>query len=460
MIHSYCLNGYHVVVDAYSCSVHAVDEVAAVAISLYERQPRAAVRRALAEAYPALPPGDIDAGLDHIDMLRNAGRLYAPDRFAAQAGALRRGDIPLKALCLHVAHTCNLRCSYCFAAQGRYAGDHALMSAETGRRALDFLVARSGVRRNLEVDFFGGEPLMNWEVVKELVRYGRALEKEHDKVFRFTLTTNGMLLDDEVTDFCNREMHNVVLSLDGRKQVHDRFRVDAGGQGSYDTVVPKFQRFVKARGDRGYYIRGTYTRHNADFLADILHMADLGFTQLSMEPAVGMKDSPDALREEDLPQLYDQYERLAAEMIRRSREGRGFTFYHYMLDLQHAPCIQKRVSGCGAGTEYLAVTPWGDLYPCHQFVGDGDCLLGNIHDGITNRELFNSFRQVHVYARPECADCWAKLFCSGGCTANAYHASGDVLGVDAYGCRLFKKRLECALMMQAALADDEGENEG
>ncbi|MDO4750261.1 MAG: thioether cross-link-forming SCIFF peptide maturase, partial [Eubacteriales bacterium] len=361
----------------------------------------------------------------------------------------------VKALCLHVAHTCNLNCSYCFAGQGKYRGEQALMSFEVGKQALDFLIAHSGTRRNLEVDFFGGEPLMNMNVVRRLVAYAREVEKEHGKNFRFTFTTNGVLLDDDTIDFLNREMHNVVLSLDGRREVHDRFRVDHAGKGSYDLVIPRFQRLVEKRGSKSYYVRGTYTHHNTDFVNDILHMADLGFTELSMEPVVCASDDPCALTEEDLPVLFEQYERLAEEMLKRKKEGRGFTFYHYILDLEHGPCIYKRIAGCGSGTEYMAVTPSGDLYPCHQFVGEPEYRIGNIRTGITKPEIQERFRSCNIYSRPECRDCWARLYCAGGCAANAFHATGDIRGVYTYGCELFKKRLECAIMLQVALQDTE-----
>lgn len=324
------------------------------------------------------------------------------------------------------------------------------MSFETGKQALDFLIAHSGTRANLEVDFFGGEPLMNWDVVKRLVAYARSQEPIRRKKFRFTLTTNGILIDDDVIDFANREMSNVVLSLDGRKEVHDRLRVDYAGNGSYDRIVPKFQKLVKARGDKSYYIRGTFTHANPDFSNDIFHMADLGFKELSMEPVVCAPDDPAALTEEDLPVLFEQYEILAKEMIRRRKEGRGFTFYHYMIDLTGGPCIYKRISGCGSGTEYMAVTPWGELFPCHQFVGDPNYSLGNIWDGVTNTALRDDFKHCNAYARPECKDCWAKLYCSGGCAANACHATGSIRGVYAYGCELFKKRIECAIMIKVA----------
>ena len=353
----------------------------------------------------------------------------------------------VKALCLHVAHTCNLNCAYCFASQGRYHGERAVMSFDVGKQALDFLVANSGTRKHLEVDFFGGEPLMNFQVVKDLVAYARTLEPIHHKEFRFTLTTNGVLIDDDVIDFCNREMSNVVLSLDGRKEIHDRYRVDYTGNGSWEKIVPKFQKLVAARGGKNYYMRGTFTHANPDFLNDIQTMLDLGFTELSMEPVVCAEDSPDRLTDEDFPILCRQYEQLAELMIRRRREGRPFTFYHYMIDLSGGPCIYKRISGCGSGTEYMAVTPTGDLYPCHQFVGEERFKLGDIYTGVTNTAVQSEFAACNVYAHPECRDCWARLYCSGGCAANAYHATGSVTGVYRYGCELFKKRMECAIMV-------------
>ncbi len=455
MIHRYQLNGCNMVVDVYSGSVHAVDEVAYDMIGLFEGRSREACLKETMAKHPELPLPEAESLYADIETLRDEGLLFAEDVYAPEAATLkaRSGNV-VKALCLHVAHTCNLNCSYCFASQGRYQGERALMSYETGKRALDFLIENSGSRVNLEVDFFGGEPLMNWEVVKQLVAYGRSREKEAHKRFRFTLTTNGVLLDDEVIDFCNREMHNVVLSLDGRKEVHDRFRKNYAGEGSYDVIVPKFRRLVESRGGKGYYVRGTFTRHNLDFTEDLFHMADLGFTELSMEPVVAAPEDPCALREEDLPFLFEQYEILAKEMLKREKEGRPLTFYHYMIDLAHGPCIYKRISGCGSGTEYLAVTPWGELFPCHQFVGDPAYSMGNIWDGVTNEALREKFRACNVYARPQCADCWAKLYCSGGCAANAYHSQGDVSGVYELGCKLFRKRMECALMMKAAEAGE------
>ena len=454
MIHQYKLNGYNIVLDTCSGSVHSVDDVAYDVIALYESTPADEIVRLMLEKYgdrPDVTADDLRACIEDVAALKAAGKLFSPDVFAPMAGTLkeRSGDV-VKALCLHVAHTCNLNCAYCFASQGKYHGDRALMSFEVGKRALDFLIEHSGTRRNLEVDFFGGEPLMNWEVVKQLVAYARTQEEAHHKHFRFTLTTNGMLIDDDVIDFCNREMSNVVLSLDGRREIHDRLRVDYAGNGSYDRIVPKFQKLVKARGGKNYYMRGTFTHANPDFTRDVLHMADLGFTELSMEPVVCDPSDPAALTPEDIETVKQQYELLAEEMLRREREGHPLTFYHYMIDLTGGPCIYKRISGCGSGTEYMAVTPWGDLYPCHQFVGEEAYKLGNIWDGVTNTALREEFRACNAYAREECADCWAKLYCSGGCAANAYHATGSIRGVYAPGCELFRKRIECAIMMKVA----------
>ncbi len=449
MIHRYQLNGYNIVLDVYSGSVHAVDEVAYDAIGMYETHTPDEIVRELTAKY-RITEEDAREVLSDIEELKTAGKLFAEDRYADMAFDFKNRSNEVKALCLLVSHTCNLNCDYCFASQGRYHGERALMSFEVGKRAIDFLVEHSGKRRNLEVDFFGGEPLMNFDVCREIVAYARSIEKEHNKNFRFTLTTNGVLLDDEVIDWANRECHNVVLSLDGRKEVHDRLRRTVSGKGSYDTIVPKFQHFIERRGDRGYYMRGTFTHNNTDFTNDIFHMADLGFTELSMEPVVCSPDDPYALTKEDLPILFDQYEILAKEMLRREKAGKPITFYHYMIDLTGGPCIYKRISGCGSGTEYMAVTAWGDLYPCHQFVGDDAYKMGNLWDGVTNTALRDEFKLCNAYARPDCKDCWARLYCSGGCAANAYHATGSIKGIYEYGCELFRKRMECAIMMKVA----------
>ena len=452
MVHQYKLNGYNIVLDTCSGSVHAVDEIAYDIIGLYKEKSPEEIAEIITEKYADenITSDDVFECIEDVKALEEKGKLYTPDTYEDMAFDFKNRNTVIKALCLHVAHTCNLNCEYCFASQGKYHGERALMSLETGKRALDFLIENSGTRRNLEVDFFGGEPLMNLEVVKGLVAYAREIEKIHNKNFRFTLTTNGILIDDDVIDFCNKEMSNVVLSLDGRKEVHDRLRKDYQGRGSYDIIVPKFQEFVRRRGDKSYYIRGTFTHANTDFTNDIFHMADLGFKELSMEPVVCAPDDKSALTKEDLPLLFEQYEILAKEMLKRQKEGNGFTFYHYMLDLTHGPCIYKRISGCGSGTEYMAVTPSGELYPCHQFVGDKKYLLGNIYDGVTNKEIQNEFKLCNAYTRKECADCWAKLYCSGGCAANSYHASGKITGIYEYGCELFKKRIECAVMMKVA----------
>lgn len=459
MVHQYKLNGYNIVLDTCSGSVHVVDEIAFDIIAMYKEKSTEEIVNYILSTYKSeeISEKDVLECLEDVKSLENAGKLYTPDTYENMAFDFKNRNTVIKALCLHVAHSCNLNCEYCFASQGKYHGERALMSFEVGKRALDFLIENSGTRKNLEVDFFGGEPLMNWDVVKELVAYARVQEKIHNKNFRFTLTTNGILIDDDVIDFCNREMSNVVLSLDGRKEVHDRLRKDYQGRGSYDTIVPKFQEFVKRRGDKNYYMRGTFTHNNIDFTNDIFHMADLGFTELSMEPVVCSPEDASALTKEDLPVLFEQYEILAKEMIKRKKAGNGFTFYHYMLDLTHGPCIYKKISGCGSGTEYMAVTPTGDLYPCHQFVGDTKYLLGDIWNGVTNKEIQNEFKLCNAYARKECEDCWAKLYCSGGCAANSYHASGKITGIYEYGCELFKKRIECAVMIQVAEQDEKNE---
>jgi len=402
---------------------------------------------------------DIAECYAQVQSLKDTGKLFAPDTFEPMAGALKAKTAGVvKALCLHIAHTCNLNCAYCFASQGNYHGERALMSFEVGKRALDFLVENSGSRRNLEVDFFGGEPLMNFQVVKDLVAYARSIEKETGKNFRFTLTTNGVLIDDDVIDFANREMSNVVLSLDGRREIHDHYRVDYSGNGSWEKIVPKFQKLVKARGGKNYYMRGTFTHRNPDFLKDIQTMLDLGFRELSMEPVVCAPGEESELTAEDLPIVLQQYEELAQLMCKKEKEGDPFTFYHYMIDLTGGPCIYKRISGCGSGTEYMAVTPSGELYPCHQFVGDEKFKLGDIWNGVSNAEIQDEFLACNVYSRKECRDCWAKLYCSGGCAANAYHATGSIGGVYEYGCDLFRKRMECAIMVAVNRAFS-GENE-
>lgn len=466
MIHQYINNGYHLILDVNSGAVHSADallyDAAAVLAGCVPdmESPRplsetekARVREALSGDYS---PGEIEEALSEIQELIDAGELFAADVYEEYASGLTKRRTVVKALCLHVAHDCNLACRYCFAGEGEYHGRRALMSFEVGKKALDFLIAASGERRNLEVDFFGGEPLMNWEVVKRLVEYGRSQEKAHNKRFRFTLTTNGVLLNDGIMDFLNREMSNVVLSLDGRKQVNDRMRPFAGGAGSHDLIVPKFLKFAELRGEKDYFVRGTFTRDNLDFSEDVLHMADLGFDRISVEPVVAPQNEPYSIRREDLPGIMEEYDRLAAEFIKRNREGRGFRFFHFMIDLSQGPCVAKRISGCGSGTEYLAVTPSGDFYPCHQFAGMEEFLLGNVDEGITAEAVCDEFKRCSVYEKAECRDCFSRFYCSGGCAANAYNQSGSISDAYDVGCEMQKKRIECAIMIQAALAGTPG----
>ena len=457
MIHSYKMKEYNIIIDQNSGCVHSVDEVAYDIINMFETEPKEKIKAFILDKYSKrddVTPEDIDLCFEDIEALIKDGRLFAKDAFENSALDFKKRQGVLKAICLHVVHDCNLACKYCFAGKGEYDGPKGLMSFETGKRALDFLVEKSGTRKNLEVDFFGGEPLLNWEVCKKLVEYGRSIEKEHGKNFRFTLTTNGVLVNDEVIDFCNREMGNVVLSLDGRKETHDRLRTTCNGKGSYDLIVDKFKKFANTRNQADYYMRGTYTHYNTDFSKDIIHMADLEFKELSIEPVVSDPTEPYALKENDLPILKEQYEILADEMLRRYRNGNGFTFYHYMIDLNSGPCIVKRISGCGVGTEYMAVTPSGELYPCHQFVGDEKFLLGDIWKGVTNTAILDEFKGCNVYSHPECKDCFAKLYCSGGCAANAYHTTGSVNGIYEFGCELHRKRIECAIMLKVAEAEE------
>ena len=461
MIHQYKLGGYNIVLDVCSGAVHVVDDIAYDIISVFEEKGRDEIIADMESRYlgtEGVTHDDIVECYEQVEFLKSEGKLFSPDTFEPMANTLKEKTAGVvKALCLHIAHTCNLNCSYCFASQGKYHGERAVMSLEVGKRALDFLIENSGSRHNLEVDFFGGEPLLNFEVVKEIVAYARKIEKEHNKNFRFTLTTNGVLIDDEVIDFANRECSNVVLSLDGRREIHDRFRVDYAGNGSFDKIVPKFQKLVEARGGKDYYMRGTFTHANPDFLEDIKVMLDLGFNELSMEPVVCAPGDEAELTDADMEIVKEQYERLAELMLERHKAGKPFTFYHYMIDLTGGPCIYKRISGCGSGTEYMAVTPWGDLYPCHQFVGEEKYKLGDIYSGVTNTKAQCEFAECNVYSRTECRDCWARLYCSGGCAANAYHATGSVKGIYKKGCELFKKRMECAIMLAIAkqLGDDE-----
>ena len=464
MIHQYINNGFHIIMDVNSGSVHSVDPVMYDAVAIVaERVPELAEPEMLSEEVarevmerlsPTYGEAEVQEALDEIQYLIDAEELLTTDQYHDYVVDFKKRKTVVKALCLHIAHDCNLACQYCFAEEGEYHGRRALMSFEVGKKALDFLIANSGNRRNLEVDFFGGEPLMNWEVVKQLVEYGRSKEKEYNKNFRFTMTTNGVLLNDEIMEYCNREMSNVVLSLDGRKEVNDKMRPFRGGKGSYDLIVPKFQKFAEMRGDRDYYVRGTFTRHNLDFSKDVMEFADLGFRSMSIEPVVAAPEEEYAIREEDLPQIMEEYDRLAEEYLKRKKEGRGFNFFHFNIDLNQGPCVAKRLSGCGSGTEYLAVTPWGDLYPCHQFVGQEEFLLGNVDTGVTNERIRDEFKLCNVYAKDKCRDCFARFYCSGGCAANSYNFHGSITDAYDIGCAMQKKRIECAIMIKAALAED------
>ena len=464
MIHQYINNGFHIIMDVNSGSVHSVDPVMYDAVEivaesvpeLAEPQPLPAeVAEEVKERLsPTYGEAEVLEALEEIQYLIDAEELLTTDQYHDYVVDFKKRKTVVKALCLHIAHDCNLACQYCFAEEGEYHGRRALMSFEVGKKALDFLIANSGNRRNLEVDFFGGEPLMNWEVVKQLVEYGRSKEKEYNKNFRFTMTTNGVLLNDEIMEYCNREMSNVVLSLDGRKEVNDKMRPFRGGKGSYDLIVPKFRKFAEMRGDRDYYVRGTFTRHNLDFSKDVMEFADLGFRSMSIEPVVAAPEEEYAIREEDLPQIMEEYDRLAEEYLKRKKEGRGFNFFHFNIDLNQGPCVAKRLSGCGSGTEYLAVTPWGDLYPCHQFVGQEEFLLGNVDTGVTNERIRDEFKLCNVYAKDKCRDCFARFYCSGGCAANSYNFHGSITDAYDIGCAMQKKRIECAIMLKAALAED------
>lgn len=465
MIHQYINNGYHIVMDVNSGSVHSGDPVFYDAVKVLAEEakipdmekpgvlPRAAVNLVKERLSGAYPAAEIGEALEDIQELINMEQLFTEDIYKEYVADFKKRKTVVKALCLHIAHDCNLACRYCFAEEGEYHGRRALMSYEVGKKALDFLIANSGNREHLEVDFFGGEPLMNWDVVKRLVEYGRSREEACHKKFRFTLTTNGVLLNDEIMEFCNKEMSNVVLSLDGRREVNDHMRPFRNGKGSYELIVPKFQEFAKHRGDKDYFVRGTFTNKNLDFGQDVLHYADLGFKKMSMEPVVAEPTEEYAIREEDLPEILEEYDRLAAEYVKRHKEGRGFTFFHFMVDLKQGPCVAKRLSGCGSGTEYLAVTPWGDLYPCHQFVGKEEFLLGNVDTGVTNTAIRDEFKLCNVYAKEKCKDCFARFYCSGGCAANSYNFHGSITDAYDIGCQMQKKRIECAVMIKAALED-------
>lgn len=457
MVHQYKNNGYNIVLDVNSGSVHVVDDLSYDMIAMYEHSDVEEIVATMLDKYQedGITREDIEETLEEIKSLKDDNALFSVDIYEDKIIDFKKRKTVVKALCLHIAHDCNLACRYCFAEEGEYKGRKALMSLEVGKKAIDFLISNSGNRRNLEIDFFGGEPLMNWDVVKEIVKYGREQEKLHDKNFRFTLTTNGVLLNQEIMDFANKEMSNVVLSIDGRKKIHDMMRPARNGKGSYDVILPKFKAFAEQRNQLNYYVRGTFTHNNLDFSKDVLHLADLGFKQISVEPVVAPSEESYALKEEDLDQICKEYDILAAEMVKRKKEGKGFNFFHFMIDLEGGPCVYKRLSGCGSGIEYLAVTPWGDLYPCHQFVGTDEYKMGTVFDGITTPEIQDEFKCCNVYTKDDCKKCFAKFYCSGGCAANAFNFNGNINSTYDIGCRLQRKRVESALMMKAAEAEEE-----
>ncbi len=449
MVHQYKNNGYNIVMDVCSGAIHVVDDVTYDVIALFENHDLDSMKKELSYS-----PEEIEEAYEEVTELKKEGLLFTDDIYEDYITEVKARKTVVKALCLHIAHDCNLACRYCFAEEGEYKGDRSLMSEEVGKAALDFLVANSGNRHNLEVDFFGGEPTMNFGVVKKVVEYGRELEKIHDKHFRFTFTTNGLLVNDEIMEYANREMDNVVMSIDGRKEVHDYMRPARNGKPSYDIIMPKFVRFAESRNQQRYYVRGTFTRRNLDFSNDVIHLADLGFEQISMEPVVGLPEEEYAIREEDLPQIFEEYDKLAREMIKREKEGRGFNFFHFMIDLTGGPCVAKRLSGCGSGTEYLAVTPWGDLYPCHQFVGEDEFKVGDVFKGIERQDTCSKFRECNVYTKEKCKKCFARFYCSGGCAANAWKFHGDINEAYDLSCEMERKRVETAIMIKAALAEE------
>ena len=453
MIHQYRLNGYNIVLDINSGGVHVTDDVTYDLIALLTPP-----------LHPICPPEvikqlesqydkkEILGAYDDIYTLYENDTLFSEDEYEQFSDMMVSS--PVKAMCLHVAHDCNQRCSYCFASTGDFGEGRKLLDADTGKKAIDFLLTQSKGRKNLELDFFGGEPLMNFEVVKEIVAYARSKEKEYNKNFRFTITTNGMLLNDDIIDYINREMSNIVLSIDGRKEVNDRVRVRCDKTGSYDKIVPNYQKLVAKRGQDQYYVRGTFTKYNLDFAKDVMHLNDIGFDQVSVEPVVADPQQPYALTESDLPQIFDEYENLAKQLIEKKKNGKGFNFFHFMLDLDQGPCAIKRLRGCGCGNEYVAVTPDGDIYPCHQFVGMEEWKMGSVLDDTFDLKRKDYFAKANIYGKEDCKNCWAKFYCSGGCNANNLQYAGDVLKPHKLSCELEKKRLECAIMIKAAMADE------
>lgn len=445
MIHKYKMNDLNIVLDVNSGAIHCLDDVSYDILDFYKTHSLQQITEKLGTKYETQ---QIEEAYNELKQLEQDEVLYSPDIFSSIIPEVNNRQPVVKALCLHIAHDCNLKCKYCFAEEGEYHGKRSLMSVEVGKKAIDFLIANSGKRKNLEIDFFGGEPLMNFDVVKQVVEYGRSLEEKHNKKFRFTMTTNGILLNDEISSYINEHMHNAVLSLDGRKEINDKMRVRAGGQGSYDNIVPKFVKLAEDRNQMDYYVRGTFTRNNLDFAKDVLHLADLGFKQISVEPVVTDEAEDYAIRREDLPIIFEEYEKLAKEMLKRQEQGKWFNFFHFMIDLTGGPCAHKRLVGCGSGTEYLAVTPEGDLYPCHQFVGQEQFKMGTVFDGVLRKDIRHEFESINVYSKPDCKSCWAKFYCSGGCAASSNNMYNNLTKPYDIGCEMQKKRTECSIMMK------------
>lgn len=446
MIHKYSMNGLFIVLDVNSGAVHIVDEAVYNVLDFYKEMSEQEIINKLSDRFSQT---ELHEAIAEIKELEENKMLYTEDIYEQVIPMINKRNPVVKALCLHIAHDCNLKCKYCFAEEGEYHGKRELMTTEVGKKAIDFLIKASGTRKNLEVDFFGGEPLMNFQVVKDIVEYARSLEKENNKNFRFTITTNGILLNDEIQKYINENMHNVVLSVDGRRSVHDKMRPCANGKGSYDIVMPKYKKLADSRNQTDYYVRGTFTRHNLDFGKDVFHLADEGFKQISVEPVVADLSEDYAIQSEDLPSIFAEYEKLACDIVERRKNGEWFNFFHYMIDLTGGPCVTKRLVGCGSGTEYLAVTPTGDLYPCHQFVGIEQFKMGTVDTGVEKPEIREQFENCNVYSKPACKKCWARFYCSGGCVANSYNTHGDLISPYEIGCEMQKKRIECAIMIKA-----------
>ena len=449
MIHRYQKKGLNFVLDVNSGAVHLLDDISYAVSGLLDENMGDTCPQSIIDALPDYTADEIREAYDELYELKKAGQLFAQDDYIDVSRYIPV-NAPVKALCLHVAHDCNLRCQYCFASTGDFGQGRKIMPPEIAKKAIDFVIARSGVRHNIEVDFFGGEPLMAWDTVTQTVDYARSLEEKYNKKFRFTITTNGLLLDEDKRKYINESMDDCVLPLEGRREVNDEFRKTVAGTGSYDTIVPKFKALVDERDPNlDYYARGTFTSHNLDFAEDVLSIADAGFDRLSVEPVTADPGCGYDLTEDDLPKIEAEYDRLTDIMLERKKEGKPFTFFHFMVDLDQGPCVVKRLRGCGAGYEYVAVTPDGDIYPCHQFVGKDEFKQGSVLDQSFNMDIAQKFAGMNIYSRPKCQKCWAKFYCSGGCSAANYNMNHDMNDSYDLGCEMERKRLECAIYLKA-----------